>query len=291
MLGTSGSTPTKSRGMPSVALAYEGSVYLFDCGEGTQMKLMRYGINISKIKAIFISHVHGDHIIGIAGLIRTMALNARPNPLYIFVPKGYERQVANLVTFDRAMIGYQIVIKGVAGGEVYRGKDFTVSAFRLNHSIPDYGYVFKEEDKLRFIKEKVERLGIKGTMFAELEKRHSITVKGRRISIKDVTWLERGKKVVYATDTRPCASTVKAARNADLLIHEAAFAKSEKRLAIERKHCTADEAAAVAKKAGAKALVTMHISARYRSSEKLLKDAQEIFPNSVVAKDGYTIYI
>ncbi len=291
VLGTSGSTPTKNRGMPSVALTYEGAVYLFDCGEGTQMKLMHYGINISKIRAIFISHAHGDHIIGVAGLIRTMALNARREPLYIFVPKGYERGIASLVTFDKAMIGYPVVIKGISGGQVYKGKGFSVSAFRLNHSIPTYGYVFKEDDKLRFVKSKAEKLGVKGTMFSELKKKRSIIANGRRITLGSVTYPEQGKKVVYATDTRPCASTVKAAKNADLLIHEAAFAGSERSLAVERKHSTSDEAALVAKKAKVKALVTMHISARYRSSDKLLAGAKKIFPNTVVASDGYTIYI
>ncbi len=291
VLGTSGSTPTKNRGMPSVALTYEGAVYLFDCGEGTQIKLMRYGINLSKIKAIFISHVHGDHVIGVAGLIRTMALNARREPLYIFVPKGYERSVSNLVTFDKAIIGYQLVIKGISGGRIYKGMGFSVSAFRLNHSIPTYGYAFKEDDKLRFIKGKAEKLGIKGTMFSELKRKRSITANGRRIALGSVTYYEHGKKIVYATDTRPCASTVKAARDADLLIHEAAFAGSERRLAVERKHSTAYEAALVAKKAKAKALVTMHLSARYRSSDKLLAEAKKVFPNTIIANDGYTIYI
>jgi ribonuclease Z len=291
VLGTSGSTPTKTRGMPGLALVREGDVYLFDCGEGTQMKLMEYNINISKINAIFITHTHGDHIIGIAGLVRTLALINREDVLRIFVPKGYEKVLASLITFDKAMIRYSIEIKGIGSGQVLKGDDFTVRAFKLNHSIKSYGYIFKERDKRRFIKEKCDKLGIKGEMYSILEDNKEITVKGKRIRIEEVTFLQKGKKVVYATDTRPCASTVKASADADVLIHEATYTEAEKRLAMLRKHSTAKEAAEVAKKANAKMLVLTHISARHRNVKPLQEEAESIFKNSVVAKDGYTIVL
>ncbi|MGC8710643.1 MAG: ribonuclease Z [Candidatus Micrarchaeia archaeon] len=289
VLGTSGSTPTKTRGMPSVALVREGDVYLFDCGEGTQMRMMQYDVNISRIKAIFITHAHGDHIIGIAGLVRTLALNNRVEPLLIFVPKGYEKVLMSLITFDKAMIRYNIDIRGIGSGIIMKGKGFLVKAFRLKHSIPSYGYVFKEDDKRRFIKEKCGKLGIKNEMYSLLEKTGSIKVKGKSVRIEDVTWLQHGKKIVYATDTRPCANTVKASLGADVLIHEATFAENEKKHALLRKHSTAKEAAGVAKKADAKMLVLMHISARYRSPKQLQEEAEAVFKNTVVAKDGYAI--
>ncbi|MCL4374080.1 MAG: ribonuclease Z [Candidatus Marsarchaeota archaeon] len=288
-LGTSGSTPTKSRNLPSVALEYEGSIYLFDCGEGTQRQIFKYSLNISKVEAIFISHIHGDHIIGIAGLVRTLALNRRQQPLYIFVPKGYESAASQLLSFDKAIIGFEIRIKPISSGTIYKNEDFEVRALRLVHSVPAFGFVFKEKDRVRFIKEKAAAAGLKGSMYSELLKNGHITVNGKKVALKDVTYVEPGLKVAYITDTRPVQSIAIAARGADLLIHEATFAASEAGLAKERKHSTSEEAALIAKKAKVKKLVLMHISARYRSTAKILKEAKAIFDNTYIAKDGMAI--
>ncbi len=290
-LGTSGSTPTIERHLPSFAIIYEGDVLLFDCGEGTQMQLMKFGVNISKIKAIFVSHAHGDHIIGIAGLVRTMSMANRQEPLQIFVPKGYERIIKNLLVFDKAIIRFNVEIKGIKQGVVYKGKAYSVYAFRLRHSIPTYGYAFKENDKLHFIREKASRLGIRGRLFSELQKKGKLSVNGRTVSISQLTWLEPGKKIVYATDTRPCASTVKMAYKADVLIHEAAYSSAEQKLATSRRHSTATEAARVAKKAKVKLLLLTHISARHRDASLLEKEARKIFRNSRLAYDGLTLNI
>ncbi|MEM3215295.1 MAG: MBL fold metallo-hydrolase, partial [Candidatus Micrarchaeaceae archaeon] len=170
-LGTAGSTPTKTRRMPSFAIIYDGDVLLFDCGEGTQMQLMTYGISFSKIKAIFISHAHGDHTIGIAGLVRTLSMASRHEPLYIFVPAGYEKTISRLLVFDKAIISFPVIIKGVKSCEVYKTRDYSVYAFRLNHTVPDYGYVFKEHDRLRFDKAKADKLGIRGSAFSEIQRK------------------------------------------------------------------------------------------------------------------------
>ncbi|MGC8662368.1 MAG: ribonuclease Z [Candidatus Micrarchaeia archaeon] len=291
MLGTSGSTPTKSRGLPSVAIVREGKVYLFDCGEGTQMKMMQHGVNISSIKAIFISHIHGDHVIGLAGLVRTLALNNRKDPLIIFVPSGYEGAVKKLITFDKALIKYPITITGVGRGKIYEEEDIEVKAFALNHTVKSIGYVFKEKKKMRFIKEKCNALGIKGEEFSIISKEGCIAKNGKIIKLVEVTYAKEGKKVVYATDTRPCASTVRASMNAELLIHEATFTEKEKRLAVERKHTTAREAALIAKKAEVRMLILTHISARYRNTIPLISEAKKIFYNVKVAKDGMVVEI
>ena len=154
MLGTSGSSPTKSRSLPGVALTYNGNNILFDCGEGTQMQMIKYGINFSKIIAIFISHAHGDHVIGLAGLVRTMAMNRRSADLDIFVPRGYEKVIKTLILFDKALMTYRINVYGIRSGIVYKARDFTVSAFPVNHTISSCGYVFRENDRRRFIVEK-----------------------------------------------------------------------------------------------------------------------------------------
>lgn len=288
-LGTTGSTPTRDRNLPAVAVEYDGDVYLFDCGEGTQRQMLSYSVNMSKIKYIFITHTHGDHIIGLAGLVRTMALNRRELPLTIYVPAGQEPRINLLLTFDRALIGYRMHIKGVKSGPVLKGDGFNVSAFKLDHTVPTFGYVFEQESKLRFMKDKSKKLGLKGEMFGKLSRSGSIKVNGKTIKLKDVTFTVPGKKVVYATDTRPTETTVKAARGADILIHEASFAKKLKEIAKERSHSTSEEAAQIAKKAKCKKLMLFHISARYKNTNELLKDAKAVFKNSEVAKDGMVI--
>ncbi len=291
ILGTAGSAPTLTRRMPSVAVIYEGDVLLFDCGEGTQFRMLEHGINPVRVRAIFISHAHGDHTIGIAGLVRTMGMNNRKAPLHIFVPAGDEKVIQSLITFDRALIGYKIIIKGIRSGLVYSGKEYEVLAFKLKHTIPTYGYVFREKSKTKFRKELAHRLGIRGEMFAKLEKSGSVKVGKKTITLGQVSWKQEGKKIVYATDTRPIAATASAARNADLLIHESSYNASEIGLARKRMHSSAGEVAQLARRAGVKRLVLTHISARHRTDDELLRDARKFFKNTVVAKDGYTLVI
>jgi ribonuclease Z len=289
VLGTAGSAPTKERHLPSIVIIREGDMLMFDCGEGTQFQMLRYDLNAVKIRAIFLSHAHGDHTIGIAGLVRTMALNSRKAPLYIFVPEGYERIINSLIVFDKALITYPILIKAVKQGVVYRGKGYQVSAFRLNHTIPTYGYVFKEDDRLRFIADKAKKAGIRGTMFSELQRKGSIRVGGRTVRIAQLTNRQTGKKIAYAADTRPTASTVTAAKGADLLIHEASYGGAEGKLATKRKHSTTVEAAEIAKRAKVARLILTHISARHRDTSELLAAAKKVFPKTEIAKEGEII--
>lgn len=288
-LGTSGSTPTKARNLPSVAISYEGDLLLFDCGEGTQRQMMTYSINMSKIRAIFLTHMHGDHIIGIAGLIRTLALNKRATPLYIYIPKGQERAVKSLIEFDNAIINFKIVIMPIKSGVIFKAERYTVRAFRLAHTIETYGLSFVENDKVHFIEDKAKRLGLRGEIYSKILKEGSMSVNGKRISVKDVTKTEAGRKVVYSTDTRPIAATATAAHGADLLIHEATYTEKYKDLAKERGHSTAAECARMAKRANVNRLALTHISARYKSTEELLKEASAIFKSTVVAYDGLSI--
>ncbi len=288
-LGTSGSIPTKERNLPSVAVEYDGSAYLFDCGEGTQRQLSIYQISPARIKAIFITHMHGDHVIGVAGLVRTLALNKRTDPLYIFVPRGEEKKVLPLLTFDKALIGYQIVIKGARPGTIMWGKGFTVGAFTLRHSVPTCGYYFKENDRHRFMKEKCKKLGIKGTMYSEIQSNGSIKVGKKTIKLKDVATKENGRKIVYAADTRPTKSAELASKGADLLIHEATYTEEFKDLAKTRLHSTASEASLVAKRANAKRLIIFHISARFSKADEPLKEARKIFKNTEAAYDGMQV--
>lgn len=290
-LGTAGSAPTKFRGLPSIAIDYNSEIFMFDCGEGTQRQMMQYSVNISKLKAIFLTHMHGDHTLGIAGLIRTLALNKRTDPLYIFMPKGGEKMIRDMIGFDKAVINYRIIIKAINPGEIYKGRGFTISAFKLLHTTSVYGFVFKENDKIKFIKQKIKNLGIKGKMFSSLLKNKSLKVGNRTIKLKDITFNKTGLKVVYATDTRPTGSTLKAAANANILIHESTYSDSERLLAKERFHSTALEAATLARKAKASRLILTHTSARYRDTNVLVNEARKVFKNTEIAKDGMIIIL
>ena len=290
-LGTSGSAPTKRRGMPSVALEYDGGVYLFDCGEGSQRQMLMYGVNHAALRAIFISHIHGDHVIGIPGLLRTMALNRRTTPIDIFVPKGCEGAIKALIGFDKASMGYGVNVKAVNAGSIYDGKGFKISAFKLNHSVPSFGYAFKENDKTHFIKEKAISAGLEGRMFSELLKKGSMKVGKKLVKASDVTTKEKGLAFAYVADTRPTSSTAVKARGNDILIHEATYASDLETLAKERMHSTAAEAATIAKKASVKRLILFHVSARYKDGRKLASEAKAIFNNSEVAKDGLKILL
>jgi ribonuclease Z len=288
-LGTSGSAPTKARNLPSVAIEHEGEVLLFDCGEGTQRQIMHYSVNISKINSIFLTHAHGDHIIGIAGLVRTLALNKRTKPLKIYIPEGQEKPIRSLIEFDNALIGYPIEIIPIKGGLVQKGDDYTISAFRVNHTIKCYGFVFAENDKVHFIKQKADALGIKGKMFSELTKKGHAVINGKKVSLTSVTTKEKGRKIVYATDTKPCKATQEAAAGANLLIHEATYSEKYSEQATERGHATALQVAKMAKAAKVNMLALTHISARYRDPKELLDEARSVFKNTRIAEDGMKI--
>ncbi|MGC8648761.1 MAG: ribonuclease Z [Candidatus Micrarchaeia archaeon] len=290
-LGTSGSTPTKNRNLPSVAINYNGEVLLFDCGEGTQRQALINSVNIAKIDKIFISHIHGDHTIGLAGLIRTMALNNREKPLYIFVPKEAEKNILELLNFDKISFKYKIIIEEIKSGVIFKGKDYKIKAFKLKHSTITYGFIFQENDKVRFLKDKCKKLGIKGLMFKELKEKGKIKINNKIIKLNEVTYNVTSKKIVYATDTRPCISTINAATNADLLIHDATYDNNMKTFAVERMHSTASEAATIAKKAKCKKLALFHISSRYKDIDILKNEATIIFKNSFVPNDGMKIEI
>ena len=289
-LGTSGSTPTPQRGLPSVAIERNGEIFLFDCGEGTQRQMMNYHVNASRVKAVFLTHIHGDHTIGIAGLLRTMALNRRTAPLGIYAPKGSE-SLKTLIDFDGAVFNFRIELKNIRKGEIYKGKGFAISAFPLKHTVTAYGLVLKEDDSIRFVKDKAQRLGLKGKDFAELTKRGSLRVKGKTVRLKDITVKKYGRKIAYVTDTRPVAEAASAARDADVLIHESTYSERDGALARERLHSTSVEAAGIAKRARAKRLVLIHPSARYRDSEQLAREARKSFRNTEFAHDGLEINI
>jgi ribonuclease Z len=283
MIGTSGSVPTVDRGMPALSIKYGPELLLFDCGEGTQRQMMKYRLGFGSINAIFISHSHLDHYVGLFGLLETLHLSSpSPKPLKLFLPAHMEDIFSERHKF--------LEVHPIKKGEIYKGRDFTVSAFPVKHGRGTYGFVFSENEKIKFHEKKAKGLGIQGRLFSQIQKKGSIIIDNKEIKLEDVTWREPGKKVVYSGDTSYSTTTVEAAENADILIHEGTFDSSRSDEAVARKHSTAEVAASVAAEANVKQLVLTHISPRYSDETKLLlKEAKKIFKNTVIAEDGMKI--
>lgn len=290
-LGTSSATPTKKRNFSSIALSHEGKVYLFDCGEGTQRQMMRFGVSPAKIDSIFITHIHGDHTLGLPGLVRTLALTRRQTPLRIYIPAGYEKMLHSIIFYDNPRIDYKLEIIGVKPGTVLTGRDFVVKAFRLKHSVGIVGYTFSEKGKIRFLADKCRKLGLRGEMYKEILKKGKIKLNGKAINLKDITFTQEGRMFAYATDTRPLPEAARAFAGADLLVHEATYESSNAHKAKEYMHSMAEEVARLAKRAKVKRLVMTHLSARYKTADPLVKEARAVFRNSEFAEDGMEITI
>lgn len=289
-LGTGGAVPSIKRGMPAIALHWD-KLFLWDCGEGTQREMIRSGIGYGGVEAIFITHMHLDHFIGVFGLIETIRMNTQREHLRIFAPSGLARIIeAMSPSFTRRPDFIQF--GEMHEGELYRGKDYSISAFRVEHGKESYGLVFQEDDKVKFNEKKAKGMGLRGRMFRQIQEKGEVEIVGKKVKLEEVSWVRKGIKVVYSGDTMPSDRVAFAARGADLLIHDATFGEDMGNEAEGRMHTTAAKAARIAKVAGVKKLVLTHISCRYGGAEKeLLSEAQEIFKNTEIAKDGMSLEV
>jgi ribonuclease Z len=300
-LGTSAARPTVERNVSGLAIHREGETLLFECGEGTQRQMMRYGVSFA-LSEIFFTHFHADHFLGVIGLIRTLGLQGRPEPLFLYGPKGAKKVLTTALQLGVERVPFPVEIVEVkagdtVGGEGGKGKrdGYDIRAFPTEHGGgPSIGYVLKEQMRRgRFDVEKARALGIpEGPLWGKLTKGESVGLSdGRTVGPADLVGPSRpGRLVAFTGDTRPCAATVDAALGADLLIHEATFGEEERDRARDTGHATAKEAAQVALAAKAKRLVLSHVSARYSmSADELVREAREVFPNVSVAKDGLEV--
>ncbi|RLF12209.1 MAG: ribonuclease Z [Thermoprotei archaeon] len=287
-LGTSASIPTLNRGLPCIALKRRGELILFDCGEGAQRQMMKAGVGFSKKMKVFITHLHGDHVLGLAGLLQSMGLMGREEELQVYGPEGLGRLIE---AFEEALgfkLPYEVVVNEVGEGVIHRGDGYFIQAAYVEHSVPTLAYALIEDNRPgRFKPEKAEKLGVpRGPLWKALQRGESVEVKGRIVKPEEVTGPPRkGLKVVYSGDTSFCEAMVKLSEDADLLIHEATFDDSLIQKALEEKHSTASQAAEVAKLAQVKRLVLTHISPRYQDPSPLLDQASKIFPTVLIAED------
>jgi ribonuclease Z len=286
-LGTSAAIPGKERNMAAIHLRFLEHRMLWDCGEGTQRQMMRAGLSPYKVGSVFVSHLHADHVLGLAGLIQTTAFQGREEKLLVFGPPGIKKHVDFYRNWDYFECPFEIRAEVLKEGVNHETEDYKVSAFKVEHGFPAFGFVFEEKPGMNLDVRKLRSLGIEGSpVCRDLKARGRITVGRRTVRLEDVAMpARRGKKIAYTGDTRPTQNIVKWARDADLLICDATFSDELREKAHDYEHMTAADAARAAKAAGAKQLALTHISPRYEDASVLAEEARKIFKNTVVASD------
>ena len=288
-LGTSCGLPTPDRNHTAIYFRYKEHRFLFDCGENTQRQMAIAKLSPMKIDYVFITHFHGDHFFGLMPFLQSCEWREREKPLYIYGPKGMKRLFGLMMQIlGKEKMSYDIIIKEVEEGEILQGDEFTMSAFPIIHNTEGFGYVFEEKERPHADEKKLRKVGLApGKEYGRLKAGETVEWKGKKLKPEDYITIERGIKFVYTGDTEPCDATIKAAENADLLIHEASFAQDAADRAKEATHSTAKDAGQIAREANVKQLVLTHFSTRYKEEEldKLLQDAQKEFDNVILAKD------
>jgi ribonuclease Z len=293
-LGTVASRPTIERGVAALAVVREGETFLFDCGEGTQRQMMRYGISFA-LGDIFISHWHHDHFLGLFGLVRTLSLQGRTDPLRVWGPKGSVKMLRQIDLAGHERLSFPLTVEEMDPGDATKRKDFRIESYAVQHrGAAALGFALIEEDRRgRFNVDLARELGIpEGPLWGRVHKGEAITLDdGRVVESSTLVGPPRpGRTVVYTGDTGPCDATVNIARGADLLVHEATFGDEEAERARETGHSTAREAAEIAARAGVKRLVLTHVSARYsRDTSEIEQQARSVFSATSFARDGTEI--
>ncbi|MCM8830585.1 MAG: ribonuclease Z [Candidatus Omnitrophica bacterium] len=289
VLGSAASIPTKDRGLSSYAIYSEGQILLFDFGEGTQRQLLNFNLSYGKINAIFISHLHLDHFLGLFGFLQTLALSNIKKKISLFAPIGLAKFLSLFKIKDT--VNFYPLQK--TKNPIFSTKNLDVFSKKVNtHNVESYIFLVKEKDKICFYEKKAKSLGINGPLFSEIEKKGKIKINKKFIYLKDISYLKKGKSILYCGDGSPPINLEKTFLNPDLLIHECTFDNSLESLAKERFHSTPKQAASFARKIKAKKLLLTHVSARYsKDPSVLLSQAKKIFKNSLLAYDGLKLII
>ncbi len=284
-LGTGATKPFIDRFTTSFALRYEGEVLLFDCGEGIQIRLAQSGFSPMKIDKIFVTHFHGDHVLGIPGILYTLAKNQRERPLHIYGPEGLREIFYHMKRSSYGRIPFEVVLHELSPGDVVEGESYTVRAFKVDHGERALGYVFKEADSWNVDRQKMEAHGLHPSpKFRLLKEGKTVEING--MVLKPEEWLIKveGDSVAYTGDTAFSQQVISAVRGATVLVHESTYAEEDKE-DFELGHSSALDAAKVAKLAGVKKLFLIHFSQRYRDTAPLVEEARQVFPETVAARD------
>ncbi len=287
-LGTSGSMPSPKRNVAAIAIKRGGEVILLDCGEGTQRQFMLSKLSFMQISKVLLSHFHGDHFLGLPGLVMSMTLNDRTEPLEIYGPTGTVDTVKALLDLNLFKPTFETLVRDMKAGDEVDCGEYSIKTAQAFHQVPTLA--FSLEEKLRpgrFNLDRAKELGLpEGPLYRRLQKGEEVVWRGKRIKPDMVLGPpRRGRKVVYTSDTRPSADLVSFAQGCDVLIHDSTVESSLEEQANEYGHSSARQAAEIARKCGAKVLFLTHISPRYGDPEAIESEAKEIFPESSIAHD------
>ena len=293
-LGTSGAQPTEDRGLTCICLEKESEVLMFDAGEGSQFSYLKSGLGWNKKMKIFVTHLHGDHCIGILGLLQTMTMQNRSEPLEIYGPDGIEEFIAANIKVLNFGLSFPVMITSIKEEKIVDEKTYSIFSCKADHSIPAYSYRFEEKDKPgRFNTEKAKQLGIpEGKLWNQLQNGNEIKMDDRVVKPSEVLGENRpGKKIGISGDTRPTKELEEFFKNCDYLSFDSTFLDELKDKAIETHHSTAKEAATLAKNANVENLILTHFSARYKDESVLVDEAKTIHDSVIGAKDLLEIEI
>jgi len=297
ILGSSSALPTSQRYPSAHVLNAHERFFLIDCGEGTQIQLRKYNIKYGRIHHIFITHLHGDHVFGLYGMLSSMNLSGRESPLSIYAPAGFQNiLISHLSDFD-IHLNYEIDFVPLMGKDpsgIYEDKNISVVSFPLKHRVPTFGFLFREKERERnIIKEAISKYSIPVSEIHKIKKGSDFqTPDGKHIPNGEITIdPPEPRSFAYCSDTMYFKRLSSFVRNVDLLYHEATFASDNKELAKKTGHSTAEQAAITARDAGAGKLIIGHFSARYKDVSCLLEEARKIFPDTVAAEEGSVITV
>jgi len=293
-LGTSAAQPTPERGLTCICLEKEGEILMFDAGEGAQISYLKSGLGWNKKMKIFVTHLHGDHCIGILGLLQTMTLQNRTESMEIYGPNGIEEFIAANIKVLNFGLSFPVMITTVREGTVVNEKTYTINSCEADHSVTSYSYLFQEKDKPgRFFPDKAKELGVpEGELWHKLQTGQDIQVGGKIVKSSDVLGEKRpGKRIGISGDTRPTKKLEEFFKDCDYLSFDSTFSHELQDKALETHHSTAKEAADLAKKANVSNLILTHFSARYNDESVLLEEAKTIHSSVIAAKDLLEIEI
>ena len=293
-LGTSAAQPTPERGLTCICLEKEGEILMFDAGEGAQISYLKSGLGWNKKMKIFVTHLHGDHCIGILGLLQTMTLQNRTESMEIYGPNGIEEFIAANIKVLNFGLSFPVMITTVREGIVVNEKTYTINSCEADHSVTSYSYLFQEKDKPgRFFPDKAKELGVpEGELWHKLQTGQDIQVGNKIVKSSDVLGEKRpGKRIGVSGDTRPTKKLEEFFKDCDYLSFDSTFSHELQDKALETHHSTAKEAADLAKKANVSNLILTHFSARYNDESVLLEEAKTIHSSVIAAKDLLEIEI
>jgi ribonuclease Z len=289
-LGTASQVPTRERNHNGYFLRWDDRGLLFDPGEGTQRQMILAGVSASQITKILISHFHGDHCLGLAGIIQRLSLDRVAHAVEVFYPKSGQRYLENLKDAAIFYNAAHLVERPVSeAGIVFDDGKLQIEAQPLAHTVESWGYRISEPDSLRMLPEKLEALGIRGPAVARLKREGRLEMGGRVVTVDEASVAKRGQSFAFVMDTRACEAAVTLARNADLVVCESTYLSSEAEEARAHGHLTAADAARIARSAGARRLVLTHFSQRYSSTEPFVAEAAAIHADVRAVNDGDSV--